>query len=299
VFYTNSGSEAVDTALKIAIGYHRLRGEGTRTRFIGRERSYHGVNIAGISVGGVPSNRKAYSGTLLPNVDYLRHTHGFSENLFSRGQPAKGAELANELEERLIALHDASNIAAVIVEPFAGSAGVVIPPVGYLQRLRELCTAHNILLIFDEVITGFGRAGALTGAQAFGVTPDIMNVAKQVTNGVQPLGAVIAKQEIYDTFMATGGPEYMLEFTHGYTGNYMQDGPRDAVFSAPAAVPRPSPLRFSYFRRRRPGRRPCPRSWCGPTRAIRCSMPSAHACAESTKPFRWRSRPTGRRSWPC
>ena len=211
VFFTGSGSESADTSLKMARAYWRVRGQGTKTRFIGREKGYHGVNFGGISVGGIVANRKHYGVTL--EADHLPHTQVGG---FQRGMPAKGAELADDLL-RLIALHDASNIAAVIVEPFAGSAGVVIPPIGYLQRLRELCTANNILLIFDEVITGFGRAGAFTGAQAFGVTPDILNVAKQVTNGVQPLGAVIVKKEIYDAFMAAGGPDYMLEFPHGYT----------------------------------------------------------------------------------
>jgi beta-alanine--pyruvate transaminase len=217
VFFTGSGSESADTSLKMARAYWRVKGQGTKTRLIGREKGYHGVNFGGISVGGIGPNRKQFGQTL--EADHLPHTQLAlynKANAFTRGQPQGGAELADDLI-RLIALHDASNIAAVIVEPFAGSAGVVIPPVGYLQRLRELCTANNILLIFDEVITGFGRAGAFTGAQAFGVTPDIMNVAKQVTNGAQPLGAVIAKKEIYDTFMAAGGPDYMLEFPHGYT----------------------------------------------------------------------------------
>ena len=213
VFFTGSGSEAADTALKMARAYWRTKGLGTKTRLIGREKGYHGVNFGGISVGGMVGNRKHFGQSV--EADHLPHTQ-LKKNAFSRGMPAQGAELADELLN-LIALHDASNIAAVIVEPFSGSAGVVIPPVGYLQRLREICTANNILLIFDEVITGFGRAGAWTGSEAFGVTPDILNIAKQVTNGVQPLGAVIAKQEIYDTFMAAGGPDYMLEFPHGYT----------------------------------------------------------------------------------
>jgi beta-alanine--pyruvate transaminase len=213
VFFTGSGSEAADTALKMARAYWRTKGLGTKTRLIGREKGYHGVNFGGISVGGMAGNRKTFGQGV--EADHLPHTQ-LKKNAFSRGMPAQGAELADELLN-LIALHDASNIAAVIVEPFSGSAGVVIPPVGYLQRLREICTQNNILLIFDEVITGFGRAGAWTGSEAFGVTPDILNIAKQVTNGVQPLGAVIAKQEIYDTFMAAGGPDYMLEFPHGYT----------------------------------------------------------------------------------
>ncbi len=211
VFFTGSGSESADTSLKMARAYWRLRGQGTKTRLIGREKGYHGVNFGGISVGGIAANRKTFGATL--EADHLPHTQVGG---FHRGLPPTGAELADDLL-RLITLHDASNIAAVIVEPFAGSAGVVIPPVGYLQRLREHCTKHDILLIFDEVISGFGRSGAYTGAAAFGVIPDIMNVAKQVTNGTQPLGAVIAKKEIYDAFMAAGGPEYMLEFPHGYT----------------------------------------------------------------------------------
>jgi beta-alanine--pyruvate transaminase len=217
VFFTGSGSESADTSLKMARAYWRAKGQGTKTRLIGREKGYHGVNFGGISVGGIVGNRKLFGQTV--EADHLPHTQlalASKAAAFTRGMPQQGAELADDLL-RLIALHDASNIAAVIVEPMAGSAGVIPPPVGYLQRLREICTAHQILLIFDEVITGFGRVGAYTGAEAFGVVPDIMNVAKQVTNGVQPLGAVIAKKEIYDTFMATGGPDYMLEFPHGYT----------------------------------------------------------------------------------
>ncbi len=217
VFFTGSGSESADTSLKMARAYWRAKGQGTKTRLIGREKGYHGVNFGGISVGGIVGNRKTFGQGI--EADHLPHTQlalGNKADAFTRGMPQHGAELADELL-KLVALHDASNIAAVIVEPFAGSAGVVIPPVGYLQRLREICTANNILLIFDEVITGFGRTGAYTGAAAFGVTPDIMNLAKQITNGTQPLGAVIAKKEIYDTFMATGGPDYMVEFPHGYT----------------------------------------------------------------------------------
>ena len=213
VFFTGSGSEAADTSLKLARAYWRAKGQASKSLLIGREKGYHGVNFGGISVGGIAANRKTFGQGIA--ADHLPHTQ-LKKNVFSRGMPTQGVELADELLN-IITLHDASNIAAVIVEPFAGSAGVVIPPVGYLQRLREICTANNILLIFDEVITGFGRAGALTGAAAFGVTPDIMNIAKQVTNGAQPLGAVIAKKEIYDTFMAQGGPDYMLEFPHGYT----------------------------------------------------------------------------------
>ena len=211
VFFCGSGSEAADTSLKMARAYWRLRGQGTKTRLIGREKGYHGVNFGGISVGGIVGNRKLYGQGI--EADHLPHTQLGG---FHHGMPAAGAELADELL-KLIALHDASNIAAVIVEPMAGSAGVIPPPVGYLQRLRDICTKHDILLIFDEVITGFGRTGAMTGAAAFGVTPDLMNVAKQVTNGTQPLGAVIASKGIYDTFMAAGGPDYLLEFPHGYT----------------------------------------------------------------------------------
>jgi len=213
VFFTGSGSESADTALKMARAYWRNKGLGTKTRLIGREKGYHGVNFGGISVGGIGANRKMFGQGI--EADHLPHTQ-LASNQFSRGMPAHGAELADELI-RLIALHDASNIAAVIVEPMSGSGGVVVPPQGYLQRLRQICTDNNILLIFDEVITGFGRVGGNTGAQAFGVTPDILNIAKQVTNGAQPMGAVISKREIYDTFMAAGGPEYMLEFAHGYT----------------------------------------------------------------------------------
>ncbi|MBK9234618.1 MAG: aspartate aminotransferase family protein [Rhodoferax sp.] len=213
VFFTGSGSESADTSLKLARAYWRAKGQASKTRLIGREKGYHGVNFGGISVGGIVANRKMFGQGI--EADHLPHTQ-LASNAFSRGMADKGAELADDLL-RLIALHDASNIAAVIVEPFSGSAGVVIPPKGYLQRLREICNANNILLIFDEVITGFGRCGAYTGAEAFGVTPDIMNVAKQITNGAQPLGAVLANKEIYGTFMAQGGPDYMLEFAHGYT----------------------------------------------------------------------------------
>ena len=213
VFFTGSGSESADTSLKMARAYWRAKGLGQKTRLIGREKGYHGVNFGGISVGGIVGNRKTFGQGI--EADHLPHTQ-LTSNAFSRGMPEKGAELADDLL-KLIALHDASNIAAVIVEPFSGSAGVVIPPKGYLQRLRDICTANNILLIFDEVITGFGRAGAYTGAEAFGVTPDIMNIAKQITNGAQPMGAVLVKKDIYDIFMAQGGPDYMLEFAHGYT----------------------------------------------------------------------------------
>ena len=213
VFFTNSGSESVETALKMAIGYHRARGEGARTRLIGRERGYHGVNFGGISVGGIVGNRKSF-GPLLPGVDHIRHTHDLSRNAFSRGVPEHGAELADDLE-RLVTLHDASTIAAVIVEPVAGSTGVLLPPKGYLQRLRSICDKHGILLIFDEVITGFGRLGSPFAAQHFGVTPDMMTVAKGITNGCVPMGAVFVKQQIHDAFMT--GPEHLIEFLHGYT----------------------------------------------------------------------------------
>ncbi len=213
VFFTNSGSESVDTSLKIALAYHRVKGDGSRIRLIGRERGYHGVNFGGISVGGIVSNRKHF-GALLAGVDHIRHTHDLARNAFTRGVPEHGAELADDLE-RLVALHDASTIAAVIVEPVAGSTGVLIPPKGYLQKLRQICDKHGILLIFDEVITGFGRLGTPFAADYFGVTPDIMTTAKGVTNGVVPMGAVFVKSDIYQTFM--NGPEHLIEFFHGYT----------------------------------------------------------------------------------
>ncbi len=213
VFFTNSGSESVDTALKIALAYQRVRGQGTRTRFIGRERGYHGVGFGGISVGGIAPNRKTWSAALLPGVDHLPHTHNLAKNAFSRGLPEHGAELADELE-RLVTLHDASNIAAVIVEPLAGSTGVLLPPRGYLKRLREICDKHGILLIFDEVITGFGRTGAAFAAEEFGVKPDMITLAKGLTNGCIPMGGVLVTKDIYDSFMQ--GPEG-IELFHGYT----------------------------------------------------------------------------------
>jgi beta-alanine--pyruvate transaminase len=213
VFFTNSGSEAVDTALKIAIAYHRLRGEGARQRLIGREKGYHGVGFGGTSVGGMVNNRKFF-GALLPGVDHLRHTHDLEHNAFSRGLPEWGAHLADDLE-RLVALHDASTIAAVIVEPVAGSAGVLLPPKGYLQRLRSICDKHGILLIFDEVITGFGRLGAPFAAEHFDVLPDMITSAKALTNGAIPMGAVFVRKHIYDAFMK--GPENSIELFHGYT----------------------------------------------------------------------------------
>ncbi|MBS0292914.1 MAG: aspartate aminotransferase family protein [Proteobacteria bacterium] len=214
VFFTGSGSEAADTSLKMARAYWRTKGQAGKTRLIGREKGYHGVNFGGISVGGMVGNRKLFGQGV--EADHIPHTQP-PVGSFYKGMPdTDGRALADKLLD-VIALHDASNIAAVIVEPFSGSAGVVIPPAGYLQRLREICTQNNILLIFDEVITGFGRVGGWTGAEVFGVTPDIMNFAKQVTNGAQPLGGCVASKEIYDTFMAAGGAEYMLEFAHGYT----------------------------------------------------------------------------------
>ena len=213
VFFTGSGSESVETALKIARAYWRKRGQAGKTRLIGRSKGYHGVNFGGISVGGIGPNRAIYG----PGIDAIHLPHTMlPENQFTQGMPQTGAHLADDLEAQ-IAVHDASNIAAVIVEPLAGSAGVIPPPQGYRKRLREICDKHNILLIFDEVITAFGRMGSNTGAEEFGVTPDLMTTAKQLTNGVIPMGAVIAKQEIYDTFMAEGGPDYMLELPHGYT----------------------------------------------------------------------------------
>jgi len=212
-FFVNSGSEAVDTALKMALAYHRIRGDGARTRLIGREKGYHGGGFGGISVGGISPNRKMF-GAMLPGVDHLPHTHNIEKNAYSKGQPEWGAHLADELEN-IVALHDPSTIAAVIIEPIAGSAGVLIPPQGYLGRVREICDKYGILLIFDEVICGFGRTGDAFGANRFGVTPDLMTAAKGLTSGTVPMGAVLAKKEIYDTFMT--GPENAIEFFHGYT----------------------------------------------------------------------------------
>jgi len=212
VFFCNSGSEAVDTALKIALGFHRVQGRGERVRFIGRERGYHGVGFGGISVGGIPANRKMF-GNMLVGVDHLPHTHNLEKNAFSRGQPAWGAHLADDLE-RLVALHDASTIAAVIVEPMAGSTGVLIPPKGYLQRLREITSKHGILLIFDEVITAFGRMGANFAADVYGVQPDMITFAKGVTSGTVPMGGVLVSSDIYQAFMS--GPAG-IEIFHGYT----------------------------------------------------------------------------------
>ena len=213
VFFANSGSEAVDTALKIAIAWHRVRGEGQRVRLIGREKGYHGVGFGGISVGGIAPNRKLF-GALLPGVDHLRHTQDLEHQAYSRGQPEWGAHLADELE-RIVALHDASTIAAVIVEPIACSGGVLMPPKGYLERIREICDRHGLLLIFDEVITGFGRTGEAFASQTFGVTPDLITIAKGLTSGSVPMGGVLVREQIYDDFMQ--GPEQLIEFAHGYT----------------------------------------------------------------------------------
>jgi len=212
IFFVNSGSESVDTALKIALAYHKARGEGGRTRLIGRERGYHGVGFGGISVGGLVNNRRAF--TLLPGADHIRHTLDLERNAFSRGLPAHGAELADDLE-RKVALHGADTIAAVIVEPVAGSAGVLPPPKGYLERLRAICDRHGILLIFDEVITGFGRTGQAFASQLFGVTPDIMTTAKGLTNAAFPMGAVFASRAVHDAIV--DGPEQLIELFHGYT----------------------------------------------------------------------------------
>jgi beta-alanine--pyruvate transaminase len=213
VFFSNSGSEAVDTALKIALAYHRVRGEGARTRLIGRERGYHGVGFGGISVGGISNNRKHY-GAMLNGVDHLPHTHDLAKNAFSRGQPLHGAELADYLE-RIVALHDPSTIAAVIVEPLAGSTGVLPPPIGYLEKLRAITAKYGILLIFDEVISGFGRLGAPFATDRFGITPDILTLAKGITNATVPMGATVAANHVYDAFMQ--GPQGAIEFFHGYT----------------------------------------------------------------------------------
>ncbi|MEI2415235.1 aspartate aminotransferase family protein [Orrella sp. JC864] len=214
IFFTNSGSESVDTALKIALAYHRARGEGQRTRLIGRERGYHGVGFGGISVGGISPNRKAFSGALLPAVDHLPHTHNLEHNAYTRGQPQWGAHLADELE-RLVALHDPSTIAAVIVEPMAGSTGVLIPPKGYLEKLREITRRHGILLIFDEVITAFGRLGGATASEVLGVTPDLITMAKGVSNAAVPAGAVAVRREVHDAVVGATGAG--IEFFHGYT----------------------------------------------------------------------------------
>ncbi len=214
VFFTNSGSESADTAIKMAMAYHRARGEGTRRIVIGRERGYHGVNVGGTMAGGIPGNRKTF-GAMMAGVDHLRSTHDLARNAFSRGMPAHGAEFADELE-RLIVLHDASNIAALIVEPLAGSTGVLVPPAGYLERLRAITAKHGILLIFDEVITGFGRLGTPFAAQRFGVTPDLLTCAKAINNAAVPMGAVLARREVHDAVIEAA-PEGAIEFMHGYT----------------------------------------------------------------------------------
>jgi beta-alanine--pyruvate transaminase len=213
VFFTNSGSESVETALKMAIAYHRAKGNASKVRLIGRERGYHGVNFGGMSVGGIGGNRKMF-GALVAGVDHLRHTHDLSKNAFSRGEPDHGAELADDLE-RLVALHDVSTIAAVIVEPVACSTGVLIPPKGYLKRLEAIAKKHDILLIADEVITAFGRLGVPFGSDYFGISPDIITTAKGITNGTIPMGAVFVKSHVHDAFM--NGPEWMIDFFHGYT----------------------------------------------------------------------------------
>jgi len=215
IFFTNSGSESADTALKIALAYHRARGEGQRHRFIGRERGYHGVGFGGISVGGIGGNRKTFSANLMPGVDHLPHTLNIAEAGFSRGQPQWGAHLAEDLE-RIVALHDASTIAGVIVEPLAGSTGVLVPPQGYLERLRAICSRHGLLLIFDEVITAFGRLGAATASEYFGVKPDIITLAKGINNASVPLGAVAVNRPIYDTVINAANPD-SIELFHGYT----------------------------------------------------------------------------------
>jgi beta-alanine--pyruvate transaminase len=214
VFFTNSGSEACDTAMKIALAYWRARGEGHRNLFVGRERAFHGVGFGGISVGGMLNNRQAFGAAMLRS-DHLRSTWDKHAQAFVRGEPSMGAEMADELENRIVALHGASNIAAVIVEPIAGSTGVLVPPIGYLQRLRNICDRHGLLLVFDEVITGFGRTGRMFAAQTFGVTPDMILFAKTVTNGAVPLGGVLISQKIHDAVMH--GPAYLSELMHGYT----------------------------------------------------------------------------------
>ncbi|CAG2147839.1 aspartate aminotransferase family protein [Cupriavidus numazuensis] len=215
IFFTNSGSESVDTALKIALAYHRARGEGQRTRFIGRERGYHGVGFGGMAVGGIGPNRKAFSANLMPGTDHLPATLNIAEAAFSKGQPTWGAHLADELE-RIVALHDPSTIAAVIVEPLAGSAGVIVPPVGYLDKLREITSKHGILLIFDEVITAFGRLGTATAAERFKVTPDLITMAKAINNAAVPMGAVAVRREVHDAVVNSAAPG-AVEFAHGYT----------------------------------------------------------------------------------
>lgn len=217
VLFCNSGSEAADTALKVALAYHRARGEGHRNVFIGRERGYHGVGFGGMSVGGIPGNRKVFGGAMLPRVDHMRFIHDPKNAFIHNAQPQSDEDFLLELEQRILPLHDPSNVAAIIVEPVAGSAGWYIPPQGYNQRLRKICDQHGILLIFDEVITGFGRMGRAFAADYYGVVPDMLNFAKCVTNGVFPLGGVICREFIYDAMMAAPSPDWAIEFFHGYT----------------------------------------------------------------------------------
>lgn len=217
VLFCNSGSEAADTSLKVALAYHRARGEGHRNIFIGREKGYHGVGFGGMSVGGIPANRKVFGTSLLPRVDHLRFAHDPAAAFYNGVEPESNEDFLLELENRILPLHDASNVAAIIVEPVAGSAGWYVPPKGYLKRLREICDKHGILLIFDEVITGFGRMGTNFGADYYGVVPDMLNFAKAVTNGVIPLGGVICRDKLYDAMMKTEAPEHVIEFFHGYT----------------------------------------------------------------------------------
>jgi beta-alanine--pyruvate transaminase len=217
VLFCNSGSEAADTSLKVALAYHRARGQGHRTVFIGREKGYHGVNFGGMSVGGLPANRKAYGSQLLPRVDHMRFAHDGTTMFYNGAAPQTDTDFLDDLEKRILPLHDPSNVAAIIVEPVAGSAGWYVPPMDYLKRLRAICDQHGILLIFDEVITGFGRMGVNFGADFYGVVPDMLNFAKGVTNGVIPLGGVVCREHIYDAMMNAGSPEHVVEFFHGYT----------------------------------------------------------------------------------
>ena len=217
VLFCNSGSEAADTSLKVALAYHRARGQGHRSLFIGREKGYHGVNFGGMSVGGLPANRKAYGTQLLPRVDHMRFCHDASTTFYNGAAPQTDTDFLDDLEKRILPLHDPSNVAAIMVEPIAGSAGWYVPPMDYLKRLRAICDQHGILLIFDEVITGFGRLGVNFGADFYGVVPDMLNFAKCVTNGVIPLGGVVCRDHIYDAMMNAGSPEHVVEFFHGYT----------------------------------------------------------------------------------
>ena len=258
IFFTNSGSESVDTALKIAIGYHRARGAGQRVRFIGREKGYHGVGFGGMSVGGMVNNRKFFGSSMLPGVDHLPHTLNVEHNAFSRGLPQWGAHLANELE-RLIALHDASTIAAVIVEPIAGSAGVILPPIGYLKRLREICDKHDILLIFDEVITGFGRIGKPFASQAFDVTPDLMTTAKGLTNGAGPDGRGVCSPQ-------------NLRCLHAGTGKCHRAVSRLHLLGAPGRLRRRAGRARCVYQRRPPDSRRIAQQRSGRTPCIHCAV---------------------------